>query len=117
MELIIPPAPEMGNTAVELENVGAKVTAHGAERWLFRKLTLSLRPGQCTGVVGRNGVGKTTLLQICLGARRPDEGTAKVGKKVIFNYIDQSRMQLDGGGTVMEEVEDTDGTVYFGGQA
>ncbi len=40
-----------------------------------------------------------------------------MGKKVVFNYIDQSRMQLDGRGTVMEEVEDTDGTVYFGGQA
>jgi ATP-binding cassette subfamily F protein uup len=62
-------------------------------------------------------VGKTTLLQICLGDRAPDEGTAKIGKKVVFNYIDQSRMQLDGTGTVMEEVEDTDGTVYFGGQA
>jgi ATP-binding cassette subfamily F protein uup len=84
---------------------------------LFRKLTLSLRPGQCTGVVGRNGVGKTTLLRICLGQREPDEGTAKVGKKVVFNYIDQSRMQLDGTGTVMDEVEDTDGTVFFGGQA
>lgn len=117
MDLLIPRAPEMGNTGIELVNVGARVGEGEASRWLFRKLTLSLRPGQCTGVVGRNGVGKTTLLQICLGARSPDEGTAKVGKKVVFNYIDQSRMQLNGGGTVMQEVEDTDGTVYFGGQA
>jgi ATP-binding cassette subfamily F protein uup len=107
----------MGNTGIELVNAGARVGEGDAARWLFRKLTLSLRPGQCTGVVGRNGVGKTTLLRICLGERPPDEGTAKVGKKVVFNYIDQSRMQLDGSGTVMEEVEDTDGTVYFGGQA
>ena len=117
MDLLIPRAPEMGNTGIELVNAGARVGEGEAARWLFRKLTLSLRPGQCTGVVGRNGVGKTTLLQICLGTRPPDEGTAKVGKKVVFNYIDQSRMQLDRGGTVMEEVEDTDGTVYFGGQA
>jgi ATP-binding cassette subfamily F protein uup len=117
MDLLIPRAPEMGNTGIELVNAGAKVGEGDDVRWLFRKLTLSLRPGQCTGVVGRNGVGKTTLLRICLGEREPDEGTAKVGKKVVFNYIDQSRMQLDGTGTVMEEVEDTDGTVYFGGQA
>ena len=117
MDLLIPRAPEMGNTGIELVNVGARVGEGEASRWLFRKLTLSLRPGQCIGVVGRNGVGKTTLLQICLGKRQPDEGTAKVGKKVIFNYIDQSRMQLDGGGTVMGEVEDTDGTVYFGDRA
>jgi ATP-binding cassette subfamily F protein uup len=117
MDLLIPRAPEMGNTGIELVKTGAKVGEGDNERWLFRKLTLSLRPGQCTGVVGRNGVGKTTLLRICMGEREPDEGTAKVGKKVVFNYIDQSRMQLDGTGTVMEEVEDTDGTVYFGGQA
>ena len=117
MDLLIPRAPEMGNTGIELVNAGAQVGEGEAARWLFRKLTLSLRPGQCTGVVGRNGVGKTTLLRICLGERDPDEGTAKVGKKVVFNYIDQSRMQLDGTGTVMDEVEDTDGTVYFGGQA
>ncbi|MEP7014688.1 MAG: ABC-F family ATP-binding cassette domain-containing protein [Verrucomicrobiota bacterium] len=117
MDLIIPRSPEMGNTGIELVNAGARVGEGDAARWLFRKLTLSLRPGQCTGVVGRNGVGKTTLLQICLGERLPDEGTAKVGKKVVFNYIDQSRMQLDGTGTVMDEVEDTDGTVYFGGEA
>ena len=117
MDLLIPRAPEMGNTGIELVNAGARVGEGEATRWLFRHLTLSLRPGQCTGVVGRNGVGKTTLLRICLGERSPDEGTAKVGKKIVFNYIDQSRMQLDGTGTVMEEVEDTDGTVYFGGQA
>ena len=117
MDLLIPRAPEMGNTWIELVKAGARVGQGDEARWLFRKLTLSLRPGQCTGVVGRNGVGKTTLLSICLGDRAPDEGTAKIGKKVVFNYIDQSRMQLDGTGTVMEEVEDTDGTVYFGDQA
>ncbi len=116
MDLLIPRAPDMGNTGIELVNVGARVGEGKTERWLFRHLTLSLQPGQCTGIVGRNGVGKSTLLQICLGARQPDEGTAKAGRKVVFNYIDQSRMQLNGAGTVMEEVEDTDGTVYFGGQ-
>jgi ATP-binding cassette subfamily F protein uup len=117
MDLIIPRAPEMGNTGVELLKAGARVGEAEAARWLFRGVTLSLRPGQCTGVVGRNGVGKTTLLRLCLGEREPDEGTVKIGKKVVFNYIDQVRMQLDGTGTVMAEVEDTDGTVYFGGQA
>jgi ATP-binding cassette subfamily F protein uup len=117
MDLLIPRAPDMGNIGVELLGAGARVGEGSEERWLFRDLTLSLRAGQCTGVVGRNGVGKTTLLRLCLGEREPDEGTVTIGKKVVFNYIDQSRMQLDGSGTVMAEVEDTDGTVYFGGQA
>jgi ATP-binding cassette subfamily F protein uup len=114
MDLLIPKPPEIGNTAVELEGVG--VRAGGSGRWLFRNMVLSLRAGQCTGVVGRNGVGKTTLLRICLGELEPCEGKATVGKRVVFNYIDQSRMQLDGGGTVMDEVSDSGEMVAFGDQ-
>src|ERR1051325_5535226 len=114
MDLIIPPAPEMGTTVVELENVGAKVGEGENERWLFRHLTLSLKPGQCTGVVGRNGVGKTTPLRICLGDRTPDEGTAKLGRQIKLNYIDQGRMQLDETKTVLEQVADGGETVLFG---
>ncbi len=116
MDLLIPPAPEMGNIGVELENAGAKVGEEPSERWLFRRLRLSLKPGQCTGVVGRNGVGKTTLLRLCLGEREPDEGKATLGKKVLFNYIDQTRMQLDDTRTVMEEVSDGSESVLFGTQ-
>jgi len=114
MDLLIPPAPEIGNTAVELAGVG--VRAGGTGRWLFRNMNLSLRAGQCTGVVGRNGVGKTTLLRLCLGELEPTEGKASVGKRVVFNYIDQSRMQLDGRGTVMDEVSDSGEMVAFGDQ-
>jgi ATP-binding cassette subfamily F protein uup len=116
MDLLIPPPPSLGNHALQLGNVGAKVEEDGRERWLFRGLTLSLKPGQCTGIVGRNGVGKTTLLRICLGERPPDEGTVKIGNRVVFNYIDQARMQLNGTGTVLEEISDGSETVLFGEQ-
>lgn len=114
MDLLIPPPPEIGNTAVEFEDVGVRLGE--ADRWLFRNLTLSLRPGQCTGIVGRNGVGKTTLLRVCLGELTPTEGKATIGKRVVFNYIDQSRMRLDGRGTVMDEVSDSGEVVRFGEQ-
>src|SRR6266404_6372154 len=116
MDLLIPPPPEMGNVAMNLVNAGAKVGEPGAERWLFRHLTMTLKPGQCTGIVGRNGVGKTTLLRICLGERDADEGTIKIGKKVLFNYIDQARMQLNGTGTVLDEVADGNESILFGEQ-
>lgn len=117
MDLLLPPAPDLGNIAVELEDVGAHVTDEGGqERWLFRHLNVTLKPGQCTGIVGRNGAGKTTLLRICMGQREPEEGKATVGKKVVFNYIDQARMQLNGTGTVLAEVADQDETVFFGNQ-
>ena len=112
MDLLIPPAAELGNTAVDLEAAGAKF----GDRWLFRNLTFKLKPGQCTGVVGRNGVGKTTLLRLCLGERPPDAGTVTIGKKVKFNYIDQARMQLTHTNTVLREVAGGGDTVMFGDQ-
>jgi len=112
IDLLIPPAPELGNVAVDLEGAGARF----GERWLFRELTFKLKPGQCTGVVGRNGVGKTTLLRMCLGERAPDAGTVTIGKQVTFNYIDQARMQLTGSNTVLAEVATGNDTVVFGGQ-
>ena len=112
MDLLIPPAAELGNTAVDLDQVSAKF----GDRWLFRNLTVNLKPGQCTGVVGRNGVGKTTLLRLCLGERAPDAGTVTIGKKVKFNYIDQARMQLTQTNTVLNEVAGGGDTVMFGDQ-
>lgn len=117
MDLILPPPPGMGNIGVELDKAGAKVGEGSEARWLFRNLSLSLKAGECTGIVGRNGVGKTTLLRLCLGERAPDEGTVTIGKKVLFNYIDQSRQDLDGSKTVIEQVADLGGeTVSFGDQ-
>jgi len=116
MDLLIPPPPELGNTVVDLANVGAKVGEGDGERWLFRGMNLVLQAGQCTGVVGRNGAGKTTLLRLCLGQRSADEGEVAIGKKVVFNYIDQTRMQLDDTGTVMAEVAGKGDIVIFGEQ-
>jgi ATP-binding cassette subfamily F protein uup len=136
MDLLIPPAPELGNTAVELEAAGAKVMVAQAsrlrssgsatgetpaplnsERWLFRNLTFNLKPGQCTGVVGRNGVGKTTVLRLCLGERAPDAGQVTIGKQVAFNYIDQARMQLTNTNTVLQEIAGGSDSVMFGGES
>jgi len=116
MDLLIPPPPAMGDLALELVGAGANVGPAADPRWLFRGLNLSLKPGQCTGVIGCNGVGKTTLLRICLGERPADEGLVKIGKKSIFNYIDQARMQLDQSRTVMEEISEGSESVLFGEQ-
>jgi len=114
MDLLIPPAPPMGNTVCDLENAGAKIGEGADERWLFRHLDLFLKPSQCTGIVGCNGVGKTTLLRLCLGERAPDEGTVKIGRQIKFNYVDQARMQLDETKNVMDQVADGGETVLFG---
>jgi ATP-binding cassette subfamily F protein uup len=116
MDLLIPPPPALGNHAIQLSHVGAKFGEVPHERWLFRGLSLALNPAQCTGIVGRNGAGKTTLLRTCLGERPPEEGTVKIGKRVVFNYIDQARMQLNDERTVLQEISDGNETVLFGDQ-
>ena len=116
LDLLLPPPPDLGNFALELEDVGARVGEGDHVRWLFEHLNFTLKPGECTGIIGRNGVGKTTLLRLCLGERRADAGQVRIGKKAVFNYIDQSRMQLTGTGTVMEEISDGNETVAFGDQ-
>jgi ABC transport system ATP-binding/permease protein len=116
MDLLIPPPPSLGNHAIQLNQAGAKGYDAEGQTWLFRGVTLTLEPAQCIGIVGRNGAGKTTMLRMCLGEKAPDEGTVKIGKRVVFNYIDQSRMQLNGTGTVLEEISEGSETVMFGDQ-
>lgn len=110
MDLIIPPAPPLANTVVDATNIGARID----DRWLFSHLDLSFEGGNCTGIIGRNGLGKTTLLRILMGEREPDEGSVVIGKRTVFNYVDQQRLLLDPEKTVMEEVAGNSDFVQFG---
>lgn len=110
IDLLIPPPPRLGNTIVDLEDVSITL----GDRTLFRSVNLSLEEGQCTGIVGKNGVGKSTLLKICLQQLEPTSGKAILGKQVKINYIDQSRMQLDGTGSLLDEISDGNEKIEFG---
>jgi ATP-binding cassette subfamily F protein uup len=100
MDLIIPPAPPLANVVVDAMDIGAQV----GDRWLFSHLDLSFQPGSCTGIIGRNGLGKTTLLRVLMGQQEPTEGSVSIGKRTLFNYVDQQRLLLDPENTVMAEV-------------
>ena len=112
IDLLIPPPPRLGNTIVDLEDVSITL----GDRTLFRSVNLSLEEGQCTGIVGKNGVGKSTLLKICLQQLEPTSGKAILGKQVKINYIDQSRMQLDGTGSLLDEISDGNEKIEFGSE-
>ena len=110
MDLIIPPAPRLGNTIVDAKGIGVYLD----DRWLFADLDLEFEPGTCTGVTGRNGLGKTTLLKTLMGDLEPTEGSVTIGKRTHFNYVDQARLQLDGSNSIIKEVGGDSEVVQFG---
>src|SRR5436309_6881752 len=83
-------------------------------RTLFRGFNFTFENGQRIGVVGRNGLGKTTLLKIIIGQLAPTEGTVKVGQLTRFNYVDQGRLQLREERTALEEVGEGADFIHFG---
>ncbi len=100
VEMIIPPAPKLGNRVIELRKVGISMGG----RVLFKNLSLDLAAGERLGVVGRNGLGKSTLLKIILGEIAPEQGEVEIGARTQINYIDQNRLMLDDSKTIFDEV-------------
>ena len=110
MDLIIPPAPRLGNTVVDAKGI----SVHLDGRWLFADLDLQFEAGTCTGITGRNGLGKTTLLKTLMGMREPTDGEVTIGSATQFNYVDQARLQLDGSNSIIKEVGGDSDVVQFG---
>ncbi len=85
-------APRLGNKVVELFDVGHRF---GDGPWLFEKLEWLLEPGGRYGIVGANGTGKSTLLEIIAGRLAPAAGTVDVGPTVRLGYYDQLAREFD----------------------
>jgi ATP-binding cassette subfamily F protein uup len=100
VDLIIPPAPKLANRVIELRDVGMELGG----RTLFQNVSLNLAAGERLGIVGRNGLGKSTLLKIMLQQLEPTSGVVEIGTRTETNYVDQNRLLLDNAKTVWEEV-------------
>ena len=83
---------------------------------LFSGLDLEFERGTCTGVIGRNGLGKTTLIDILMGTLDPTEGKVTIGQKTEFNYADQNRLAIDGSKSMIDEVGEGSEFIQFGKQ-
>jgi ATP-binding cassette ChvD family protein len=101
-EIQIPPGPRLGNTVIE-----AKDLVKGFDdRVLIDHLSFSLPRNGIVGIIGPNGVGKTTLFKTIVGLEKADDGLVRVGETVKLSYVDQSRSGLDPTKTVWEVVSD-----------
>ncbi|GAA1372611.1 energy-dependent translational throttle protein EttA [Catellatospora chokoriensis] len=101
-EIQIPPGPRLGSTVIEAKDL---VKGFG-ERVLIDNLSFSLPRNGIVGIIGPNGVGKTTLFKTIVGIEKPDDGAVKVGETVTLSYVDQNRAGLDSAQTVWEVVSD-----------
>jgi len=101
-EIQIPPGPRLGSVVVEVNNL----TKGFGERILIDDLSFSLPPNGIVGIIGPNGVGKTTLFKMINGLETPDSGQIKVGETVSIAYVDQNRAGIDAKKSVWEVVSD-----------
>ncbi|MEO9246404.1 energy-dependent translational throttle protein EttA [Citricoccus nitrophenolicus] len=101
-ELQIPPGPRLGNQVIEAKNLQKGF----GDRVLIDGLSFSLPPNGIVGIIGPNGVGKTTLFKTIVGYEPLDGGELKIGDSVKISYVDQSRGGIDPEKSLWEVVSD-----------
>ena len=101
-QIIIPNAPRLGDLVLEIGNLKKIIE----DKILIEELSFKMPKGAIVGVIGANGVGKTTLFNIISDNLEPSEGTVRLGDTVNLGYVNQSRESLDNSKTVWEEISE-----------
>jgi ATP-binding cassette ChvD family protein len=101
-EIQIPPGPRLGNVVIQAKGLNKGFD----DRLLIEDLTFDLPRGGIVGIIGPNGVGKTTLFKTVMGEEQADSGEVVIGETVKIAYVDQSRSGLDGKKNVWEVISD-----------
>ena len=112
LEIPIPSGPRLGNEVIEAIHVKKGFD----DRLLMEDLNFKLPPAGIVGVIGPNGVGKTTLFKMIMGEENPDEGEFKVGETVEIGYVDQKHEAMDPNKTVYEVVSGGNEQMDIGGK-
>jgi ATP-binding cassette ChvD family protein len=109
-EIQIPPGPRLGSQVVEVTDLSKGF----GDRELIEGLSFSLPRNGLVGVIGPNGVGKTTLFKMIVGDEKPDSGTIRIGDTVKIAYVDQLRSGIDPDKTVWEAISGGEATIRVG---
>jgi sulfate-transporting ATPase len=110
-EIYIPPGPRLGELVIEVDDLGKRY----GDRQLFENVNFKVPRGAIVGIIGANGMGKSTLFKILTDAEQADSGSVRLGDTVKLAYVDQSREDLDGSKTVWEELSEGQDILQIGG--
>ncbi|MCB0670101.1 MAG: energy-dependent translational throttle protein EttA [Saprospiraceae bacterium] len=100
LELFIPPGPRLGDVVIDVEHLRKGYD----NRILIDDLTLSIPKNAIVGIIGPNGMGKSTLFRMIMGEEKPDKGEITIGSTVKLAYVDQSHKDLIPEKTIYEVV-------------
>ena len=110
LELYIPPGPRLGDSVIEISELSKGYD----NRLLIDKLNLNLPKNAIVGIIGPNGVGKTTLFRMLMGEEKPDKGSINIGSTVKLAYVDQSHKDLVPEKTIYEVISGGLETIKIG---
>jgi ATP-binding cassette ChvD family protein len=112
LSIYIPPGPRLGDVVIEAKGV----TKGYDNKLLLDSVDFTIPKGAIVGVIGPNGVGKSTLFRMITGKEKPDSGSFKVGDTVKIAYVDQTRETLDPNKSIFEELSGGQDVIQLGGK-
>ncbi len=112
LEIFIPAGPRLGDIVINFENVSKSYEG----KKIFDNLSFRLPKGAILGIIGPNGVGKTTLFRLITGQEKPDAGTITIGETVVLGYVDQEHAVLKPEDTVFAAITEGNEVIKLGGR-
>ncbi|WP_131103875.1 energy-dependent translational throttle protein EttA [Ornithinimicrobium sufpigmenti] len=109
-EIQIPPGPRLGSQVIEVKDLEKGF----GDRVLINGLSFTLPRNGIVGVIGPNGVGKTTLFKTIVGLEEADSGEVRIGETVKISYVDQSRENINPEKSLWEVVSDGNDFIQVG---